>query len=78
MTFKAEVVELEAVVGSAVTKKAISQLKLPKGCIIGGILNNGTKAEIATGNSTISAGDRVILFIMPEAINEVSELFCNA
>lgn len=75
---KAEVVELEAVAGSAVTKKAISQLKLPKGCIIGGILNNGTKAEIATGNSTISAGDRVILFIMPEAINEVSELFCNA
>jgi trk system potassium uptake protein TrkA len=72
---KAEVVELEAAKGSKVTEKAVAQLKLPAGCIIGGILDSTGKLEIAVGNSIIHAGDRVILFVLPEAISQIMHLF---
>lgn len=74
---KAEVVELEAMKGSKITKHPLYKLKLPKGCLVGGILNNGSKAEIATGFSQIEAGDRVILFVLPEALDQITNFFCS-
>lgn len=71
---KAEVIELQAAPKSKVTKNPISKLNLPKGCVIGGILSNGS-SYIATGESQIQAKDRVIIFCLPEAIDKVTSLF---
>lgn len=71
---KAEVIELQAALKSKVTKKPIRKINFPEGCVIGGILSNGS-TTIATGNSQIQANDRVIIFCLPEAIDNITSLF---
>lgn len=71
---KAEVIELEASEGSKVTEKPIKKLKLPDGCLIGGILSDN-EVEIATGETQIKPKDRVIVFCLPNAIDKVTRLF---
>ena len=71
---KAEVIELQATEKSKVVKKTISEINFPDGCVVGGILSNGS-AEIATGSSQIRAKDRVIIFCLPEAVDKVTSLF---
>lgn len=71
---KAEVIELQATSTSKVTKKPIHKINFPDGCVVGGILSNGT-TEIATGQSQIETNDRVIIFCLPEAIDKVTSLF---
>ena len=71
---KAEVIELQAAPDSKVVKKPIQQLSFPQGCVVGGILSNGT-VEIATGQSQIKANDRVIIFCLPDAIEKITVLF---
>lgn len=71
---KAEVIELQAGKESKITKKPISKLRLPDGCVIGGILQDGM-VEIATGITHIHSGDRVMVFCLPEAVDKVSQLF---
>lgn len=74
---KAEVIELLVSEKSKVIGKQIQKLKLPEGCIIGGILCNGS-VEIATGTTVINANDRVMVFCLPDAIDKVTKLFSNA
>ncbi|MEP1305963.1 MAG: Trk system potassium transporter TrkA [Balneola sp.] len=74
---KAEVIELLAAEKSKVIGKQIQKLKLPDGCIIGGVLCQGS-VEIATGKTEIKAGDRVMVFCLPEAIEKITKLFSNA
>ncbi|SMO86726.1 Trk system potassium transporter TrkA [Gracilimonas mengyeensis] len=71
---KAEVIELQATPGSKITKKPIKKLRLPDGCVIGGILCNGS-VEIVTGASQVDDNDRVIIFCLPTAIDKVTKLF---
>ncbi len=71
---KAEVIELQATPNSKVTQKPIHKIKIPEGCVIGGILSNGS-TDIATGQSQIKESDRVIIFCLPEAIDKVTALF---
>jgi trk system potassium uptake protein TrkA len=71
---KAEVIELQAAPKSKATQKPISKLNFPEGCVIGGILSNGT-TSIATGESQIQPKDRVIIFCLPEAIDKTTSLF---
>ncbi len=70
----AEAMELVAKAKSAVTKKPISKLKIPKGAIIGGVVR-GKKSYIATGDFQIQEGDKVVVFLMPEAISKIDQLF---
>ncbi len=70
----AEVIELVAKPSSAVTKKMIKNLKVPEGAIIGGICR-GDESFIATGNSQIIEGDKVVVFSLPQAISKVDKLF---
>lgn len=74
---KAEVIELLAAEKSKVIGKQIQKLKLPDGCIIGGVLCQGS-VEIATGKTEIKSGDRVMVFCLPEAIEKITKLFSNA
>lgn len=71
---KAEVIELQAAPKSKVTKKPIRKISFPEGCVIGGILSDGS-TNIATGESQIKANDRVIIFCLPNAIDKVTSLF---
>jgi trk system potassium uptake protein TrkA len=71
---KAEVIELQAAENSKVVKKPIHKTRFPNGCVIGGILRNGS-ADIATGQSQIQPNDRVIIFCLPEAIDKITSLF---
>ena len=71
---KAEVIELQAGDHSKITKKPLNKLRLPDGCVIGGVLHAG-KVEIATGITRIDTGDRVMVFCLPEAVDKVSQLF---
>lgn len=71
---KAEVIELQAAEKSKVIKKPIHKISWPDGCVVGGILSNGS-VEIATGKSQINAGDRVIIFCLPDAVDKITSLF---
>lgn len=71
---KAEVIELQAAPRSKIVGKPIKALKFPKGCVIGGILSNGT-TNIATGYSEVQPGDRVIVFCLPQAIDKITSMF---
>jgi len=71
---KAEVLEFEASSSSKITGNTMAKLVFPKGCVVGGIIRND-KAEVATGNTVVVPGDRVIVFCLPEAIDKISSYF---
>jgi trk system potassium uptake protein TrkA len=71
---KAEVLEFEAVATSKITGHTMAKLVFPKGCVVGGIIRDG-KAEVATGNTIVETGDRVIVFCLPESIDKITSYF---
>jgi trk system potassium uptake protein TrkA len=70
----AEIIEVEAGKNCEILERPLKNLKFPKGMIIGALLS-GDNVEIATGDTVIKKGDRVILFVQPQAIQKVEELF---
>lgn len=70
----AEVLEFVARASSHVTTRAIKDIKIPKGSIIGGIIRN-KESFIALGNFRIKENDRVVVFSLPEAIHRLEKLF---
>ena len=71
---KAEIIEVVAGKNCKVLNRPVRDLKIPDGIVIGGILRDNS-AEIATGNSVIQKGDRVIILALPMAIKKVEEMF---
>lgn len=71
---EAEVLEMVATKQSKVANKPLSQLKLPKNVVVGGIIR-GNETEIAVGNTIIQENDRVIIFALPDAIDELTTCF---
>jgi trk system potassium uptake protein TrkA len=71
---KAEIMEVVAGQNCELSGHPIHSLGIPEGIVIGGILS-GESAEIATGDSVIKKGDRVIVFALPNAIHQVEKLF---
>jgi len=72
----AEVFEFVAKPDSPVTKKIIRKLKFPEKAIIGGIIREG-QGFIAVGDFQIRAGDRVVVFALPQAFHMVDKMFRN-
>lgn len=72
-----DVVELVAKPGSPVTKKAIRDLKMPPGTIIGGIIR-GSESFIAVGNFQIQENDKVVVFAIPAISAKVERMFLKA
>jgi trk system potassium uptake protein TrkA len=70
----AEVFEFEVQPKAVVTKKPIKDLKFPRDAVFGGIIRDG-KALIVYGDFQIQAGDKVIVFCLPEAIANIEDLF---
>ena len=70
----AEIFEFEVKENAKVTRKPISQLKLPREAVFGGIIRDG-KAMMSFGDSQMRSGDKAIVFCLPEAISTVEDLF---
>ncbi|MFT5762403.1 MAG: trk system potassium uptake protein TrkA [Polaribacter sp.] len=70
----AEIFEFEVKQNSKVTKKPIKELKLPREAVFGGIIRD-KEAMMSFGDFQIKAGDKAIVFCLPEAISIVEELF---
>ena len=71
---EADVLELKVKPGSKVTQKPIKELNFPQDAIIGGIIRDDS-AMIARGNTQIIAGDSVVVFALPTAIQRVEKFF---
>ncbi|GHT11980.1 Trk system potassium transport protein TrkA [Bacteroidia bacterium] len=75
MTFaNAEVAELVARPKSKITRKPVKELNLPKDMTLGGKISNG-KAEIIDGETTIQAGDHVVVFCLDTAMRKIEDYF---
>lgn len=70
----AEVFEFMASEGSQITKKPIKKLKFPNQAIIGGVIRDN-QGYIAHGDMQIRAGDKVVVFALPEAFHGVDKMF---
>jgi trk system potassium uptake protein TrkA len=52
----------------------LHRVRLPAGSLVGAIVR-GERVIIPGGNDFIHAGDRVVMFVLPEALREVEDLF---
>lgn len=71
---KAEVLELEARMKDGKEEARVKNLGLPKGAVIGAIVRPG-QVVIPTGDTVIYRGDQVIVFTLPERLEQVENLF---
>ena len=71
---EAEVLEFIVKPNSPATRYMVKDLGLPDDVIIGGIVR-GDMVSIATGASTMSAYDRVVVFSMPSSISKIGYYF---
>ncbi|AMC10678.1 portal protein [Lutibacter profundi] len=70
----AEVLEFNVKEDSAVTKKLIKDIKLTKKAVFAGVIRDGI-ALMTFGDFQILAGDKAVVFCLPEAIYNVEKLF---
>ena len=70
----AEAIELQVDADSKSVGKSLTEIKLPKTAIVGGVLRDG-KAFVPRGETIIEAGDRAVVVALPEAISTVEKLF---
>lgn len=70
----AEVLEFMVKENSPVTKKLVKDIKITKQAVFGGVIRNGI-AHMTFGNFQILAGDKAVVFCLPEAIHKVEKLF---
>jgi len=70
----AEVLEFRVKENSLVTKNLIKDINLTKKAVFGGVIRNGI-AHMTFGDFQILAGDKAVVFCLPEAIRSVEKLF---
>ncbi|ARV07657.1 Trk system potassium transport protein TrkA [Polaribacter sp. SA4-10] len=70
----AEVFEFEVQPNARITKKPIKDLHFPREAVFGGFIRN-EKAMMPNGNVQMESGDKVIVFCLPEAIEDLESLF---
>ncbi len=70
----AEVLEYVVPPKAKITQHPLCEIDFPQNAIIGGLIR-GKAGYVATGDTQIQAGDHVVVFAMPSAINEVSCFF---
>jgi trk system potassium uptake protein len=70
----AEVLEFIVPVNSKITRGTLRGIDFPKDAIVGGGTRDG-EPFIATGDTIIKANDKVVVFTLPSAYNELSKFF---
>jgi trk system potassium uptake protein TrkA len=71
---EAEALELVAQPGSKVVDRPLSEANIPEHAIVGAIIR-GSEVLIPRGQTQINAGDRVVVFALPQALEAVEKLF---
>ncbi|MDF1581383.1 MAG: Trk system potassium transporter TrkA [Desulfuromonadales bacterium] len=69
-----EILELEVKADCAIVNLPLKDLSFPRGAVIGAIVR-GKEYEIPTGDSILTAGDRVVVFALPGAFAKVEGFF---
>jgi len=70
----AEVIEFIVKEDSKITKSQIRNLSFPADAIIGGLIR-GNQGYVATGDTQIQEGDKVVIFALPSAISKLDKFF---
>lgn len=70
----AEVLEFLVKENSPVTKKLVKDIQITKQAVFGGVIRDGI-AHMTFGDFQILAGDKAVVFCLPEAIHKVEKLF---
>lgn len=70
----AEAIELDVVADSPVAGLRLMEIDLPKGSLVGGIVRNGNPI-LPRGNTILRAGDRIVVFTLPEQITAIENVF---
>ncbi len=70
----AEVVEFIVSKNAKITRKPLKDIDFPEGAIVGGV-DRGGEVFIAVGDTHIQAGDRVVVFALPNVIDKVAKFF---
>jgi len=70
----AEVLEFKVQENSRVTKKLVKDIKITKKAVFAGVIRDGI-AHMTFGDFQILAGDKAVVFCLPEAIHKVEKLF---
>ena len=71
---EAEVIEFNVPPNARITKGTLRGIDFPKDAIVGGGTRNGVPF-IATGDTIIRAGDKVVVFTLPTAYDKISKFF---
>ncbi|MCD1147973.1 hypothetical protein LQU94_07585 [Peptoniphilus sp. KCTC 25270] len=66
-----EVYEVLLKESSFANNKTLEQLDLPKGFLVGGIIRTGESNIIPKGNTRLKAGDRLLIFLIPEVSYDI-------
>lgn len=69
-----EAIEVIPKKGAKITKNILSEVKIPKNSILGAVLREND-VFIPNGNSQIQEGDKVVMFALPSAIQEIEKVF---
>ena len=68
-----EVIEVEAQETSEVVGKPLSQVNLPQGSLVAAVIKNES-VEIATGDTVVQPGDRLVIFVSRKVLKKVEKL----
>lgn len=71
---RAEAIEFEVVEGSRAIGRPVADLDIPEGAILGSIQRGGD-VRIVRGDTTLEPGDRIVVFALPDAIEETAGYF---
>lgn len=69
-----QMIEYIAREGSRITQRPLRDVKFPRSAVVGAVLRNGSLL-IPGGETVVRAGDRTVVFALPEAMNELDRLF---
>jgi trk system potassium uptake protein TrkA len=71
---EAEVIELILPESSRILGKPLKEIQVPRGAIIGALVR-AEEVIIPGGEDQLAAGDRAVIFTLPEAVPRVEEFF---
>lgn len=72
----AEVIEVVVIEGSKLVGKPLKKIRFPDNSLVGAIHRDGTMT-IPHGDSIVQAGDKMIVFALPDALPTVQALFAS-
>ena len=72
---EAEAIELIALKGTKYVGRKLSDVRFPRGAIVGAIARPDGQVQIPRGDASIQPGDRVIFFALESVVSELESAF---